>query len=165
MSAESGIPTYRGPGGLWTRIGEPDMRSFQTFVADQKGWWDRSLDREKPTEEPERAQMREALEQGQPNSGHYALVELERMGVLKHTITQNVDNLHRVAGSINLSEIHGNRTLLRCMDCSLQLPRKEFRLEELPPRCPECGGVIKRDGVMFGESIPLDVLERCFREA
>ena len=164
MSAESGIPTYRGPGGLWTRIGEPDMRSFQTFLADPKGWWERMLDREKHPEQPERAQFREAIEKAGPNPGHYALVELERMGVLKHTITQNVDNLHRMAGSANLSEIHGNRTLVRCMDCSLRLLREEFKIVELPPRCPQCGGVMKSDGVMFGEPIPQDVLETCFHQ-
>ncbi len=164
MSAESGIPTYRGPGGLWTRIGEPDPRSYQAFVADPKGWWERTLDREQNPEQPERAHMREAMANARPNPGHYALVALERMEILKHIITQNVDNLHREAGSTGLSEIHGNRTLLRCMDCSLRLRREEVQIVEVPPLCPECGGVIKSDGVMFGEPIPQDVLERCFRE-
>ena len=164
MSAESGIPTYRGPGGLWTRIGEPDPRSYQNFVADPKGWWERMLDRDSHPESPDRAQFREAIEKAQPNSGHYALVDLERMGILKHIITQNVDNLHRVVGSLNVAEIHGNRTLVRCMECHLRMPREEFEVVEVPPRCPQCGGIIKGDGVMFGEPIPSDVLETCFRE-
>ncbi|MFC1935758.1 NAD-dependent deacetylase [Chloroflexota bacterium] len=164
MSAESSIPTYRGPGGLWTRIGEPDPRSFQTFVADPKGWWERMLDRENNPESPDRAQFREAIEKAQPNPGHYALVEMERMGILKCVITQNVDNLHRAAGSRKVAEIHGNRTLLRCMECHLRIPREEFEIVEVPPRCSRCGGIIKGDGVMFGEPIPPDVLDTCFQQ-
>ncbi len=164
MSAESGIPTYRGAGGLWTRIGEPDPRSFQNFAADPKAWWERILDREKHPESPERAHFREAIEKAHPNQGHYALSDLEGMGVLKHIITQNVDNLHRVAGNVRVAEIHGNRTLLRCVRCHWRVPREGFEIDDLPPKCPRCGGVIKGDGVMFGEPIPPDVLETCFHE-
>ena len=164
MSAESGIPTYRGPGGLWTRIGEPDPRSYDAFIADPKAWWERTLGLRESDEQPERVEFRHAIETAEPNPGHYALADLEAIGLLKHTITQNVDGLHREAGSRSLSEIHGNRTLLRCMDCSLRLPRSEFSFDELPPRCAECGGIVKSDGVMFGEPIPRDVLERCFQE-
>ena len=110
MSAESGIPTYRGPGGLWTRIGEPDPRSYYAFIADPKAWWERTLGIRESHEEPERVQFRQAIEEAEPNPGHYALADLEAMGLLKHTITQNVDGLHREAGSRSLSEIHGNRT-------------------------------------------------------
>ncbi len=165
MSAESGIPTYRGAGGLWTRIGEPDPRSFQNFASDPKAWWQRTLGRESHPEAPERAGFRQAIEKAKPNPGHYALVDLEGTGILRYIITQNVDNLHRVAGSINVAEIHGNRTLLRCIQCHWRVPREEFEVVEVPPRCPQCGGVVKGDGVMFGEPIPPDVLSICFREA
>ena len=165
MSAESGIPTYRGPGGLWTRIGEPDPRSYQAFVADPKGWWERTLDREHNPEQPERAHMREAMANARPNSGHYALVALERMGILKHIITQNVDNLHREAGSHSLLEIHGNRTWLRCIGCGARQPREGYHFDSLPPRCTDCGGLIKMDTVMFGEPIPEDVLLACREQA
>lgn len=164
MSAESGIPTYRGAGGLWTRIGEPDPRSFQNFAADPKGWWERMLDRERQWEVPERANFREAIEKAQANPGHYALVDLEREGTLKYIITQNVDNLHRAAGSTKVAEIHGNRLLLRCMQCHWRVPREEFDIVQVPPRCLQCGGIMKGDGVMFGEPIPPDVLTTCFRE-
>lgn len=166
MSAESGIPTYRGAGGLWTRIGEPDPRAFQGFATDPKGWWERSLERDSQPESPDRTGFRDAMRNATPNPGHYALVELERMGVLKHIITQNVDNLHRASGSKLVAEIHGNRTLLRCIECHFRIPRDEFEIHEhdLPPKCPQCGGIIKGDGVMFGEPIPPDVLERCFQE-
>jgi NAD-dependent deacetylase len=165
LSAESGIPTYRGQGGLWTRIGEPDPRAYQGFLADPEAWWKRTLDRDNNPESPDRAHFREAIEKAAPNPGHYALVELERMGFLKCIITQNVDNLHRSAGSRNVAEIHGNRTFLRCKDCHYRIPRDEFEIVEVPPRCPQCGGIIKGDGVMFGEPIPPDVLEVCFDQS
>lgn len=164
MSAESGIPTYRGPGGLWSRIGEPDPRSFETFLQDPKLWWERMLDRANIPAKPEQLQFREALESARPNPGHYALASLEDMGVLKYIITQNVDNLHQLAGNTKVAEIHGNRTLLRCMDCNWRTPRKDFEIRELPPSCPNCGGLVKGDGVMFGEPIPSDVLEKCLDE-
>ena len=163
MSAESGIPTYRGEGGLWTRFGEPDPRNYQALVQDPKGWWERQLAPEF-YEPPARREMRAAIDKATPNAGHYALVDLESMGVLKYIITQNVDNLHRVAGSRNVAELHGNRTLLRCMECFLRLPRDQFEVLEIPPRCPECGGIIKGDSVMFGEQIPPDVLQVCFEQ-
>ena len=166
MSAESGIPTYRGQGGLWTRIGEPDPRAFQYFAADPKGWWERMLDRDRNPQSPERSRFGNTMQTAKPNPGHYALVDLERMGKLKWIITQNVDNLHRTAGTKNITEIHGNRTLLRCMHCHFRIPRDEFEINpnDLPPKCPQCGGVIKGDGVMFGEPIPPDSLSACVRE-
>jgi NAD-dependent deacetylase len=164
MSAESGIPTYRGKGGLWTSLGEPDPRSYDTFLADPKAWWEKSMNLNDAAESEARRRFRSALETGKPNAGHYALAHLEQVGFIRHTITQNVDGLHRMAGSRKLSEIHGNRLLLRCMDCSLRLPRAAFRIRKMPPLCPECGGIIKSDGVMFGEPIPRDVLSRCIEE-
>ncbi|MBI4338550.1 MAG: NAD-dependent deacylase [Chloroflexi bacterium] len=166
MSAESGIPTYRGEGGLWTRIGEPDPRAYQNFAADPKGWWERMLDRDRNPQSPERARFGNSMQDAKPNPGHYALVDLERMGKLKWTITQNVDNLHRAAGARCITEIHGNRTLLRCVRCHFRTPRDEFEVDpkDLPPRCPQCGGVIKGDGVMFGEPIPQDSLAMCIEQ-
>ncbi|GBD11305.1 NAD-dependent protein deacylase [bacterium HR23] len=161
LSQESGIPTFRGPGGLWTRYGEPPMDGYQRFLRDPRAYWEEQLRQE--TAGP-RAELMQAIAQARPNPGHLALVDLERRGVLKCTITQNVDNLHREAGSQRLIEIHGNRTLLRCISCGLRLPRKEFVVREIPPHCPECGGIIKGDGVMFGEPIPKEWLEACYAE-
>jgi NAD-dependent deacetylase len=87
------------------------------------------------------------------------------MGVLRWLITQNIDNLHLAAGSRNVLEIHGNSVYLRCLECSSRWPVAEFKLEEVPPRCPECGGIVKSDTVMFGEPIPARVLTKCFEEA
>ncbi len=156
ISAESGVPTFRGAGGLWTKYGEPDLRDFDRCSADPLQWWaDRiagagSLD-----------ELREALANAAPNAGHYALRDLEEMGYLHHIITQNVDNLHQAAGSRAVTEIHGNRTKLRCLTCSARWPLDEFPIDELPPRCPHCGGLVKGDTVMFGEPIPADALEQC----
>ena len=159
MSAESGIPTFRGPGGLWTKYGEPDNLGYQRFLKDPQAWWEERLTGNQMPE------MREALESAHPNPGHHALVDLERMGTLRHLVTQNVDNLHRAAGSESISEIHGNHTLIRCIDCVHRYTRDEIPLDELPPKCPNCEGFLKTDTVMFGEPIPPDVLERCQMEA
>ena len=106
-----------------------------------------------------------------PNAGHYALVEMERLGLLKCVITQNVDALHEKAGSQNLLEYHGSRTKLRCISCGMRFRREEFELEKLlqedklPPHCPECRGLVITDGVGFGEPIPSEVFHRSQEEA
>ena len=159
MSAESGIPTFRGPQGLWTKYGEPDMRGYERFLHDPKAWWE---ERQSGTNMRE---MRGALETAKPNPGHLALAALEQLGILRYVITQNVDNLHRAAGSRNVAEIHGNWTLMRCIGCHARFQREQISLASLPPYCPKCGGVIKGDTVMFGEPIPPDVLQICQTQA
>ena len=161
LSTESGIPTFRGPGGLWTKLGEPSMRGYQQFLEDPAGWWRGQVDEQA---DPARTEFREAIDRAEPNPGHYALAELEEMGLLKLTITQNVDNLHFRAGSKRVAEIHGNRTKLRCIGCESRWPRSDFQVEEFPPTCPQCGGLAKSDTVMFGEPIPRGVLDVCFAE-
>ncbi|UCH56591.1 MAG: NAD-dependent protein deacylase, partial [Candidatus Bathyarchaeota archaeon] len=108
--------------------------------------------------------LRRSLAEAAPNPGHVALAEMERMGLLKALITQNIDNLHVEAGSVNVIEIHGNSNKLRCTVCNTKFPREGFDLSVLPPRCPSCEGVMKGDTVMFGEPIPIDVLRGCFEE-
>lgn len=156
MSVESGIPPFRGPGGIWTKYGEPPMDGYQRFVRDPKKAWEETMNPQGPY-----AGLRRALEQARPNPGHTALAELEGMGILKSIITQNIDNLHLEAGSKHVLEIHGNVTLLRCMSCHTRYRREEVPLEVLPPLCPQCSGVLKTDTVMFGEPIPTDVLKGC----
>ena len=107
LSVESGIPTFRGPGGLWTRVGEPSMRGYQQFLDDPARWWEQQLDQQA---DPVRTEFRNAIERAKPNAGHFALAKLEELGILKLIVTQNVDNLHHEAGSQKLVEIHGNRT-------------------------------------------------------
>jgi NAD-dependent deacetylase len=160
LSVESGIPPFRGPGGLWTRHGEPPMDGYQRFLRDPRRAWEERLNPSGPMRE-----LWEALAAARPNPGHEALVELEHLGVLKCTITQNVDNLHRLAGSERLLEIHGNATLIRCIECLARYAREAIDFAELPPRCSHCHGILKSDTVSFGEPIPADVLEECFEQA
>ena len=162
LSVESGIPQFRGPGGLWTQYGEPPMDGYQRFLEDPvKAWRERLF----PKAEWALA-LRDTLATAKPNAGHRSLAELERIGRCASVITQNIDDLHGQAGSRNLLEIHGNYRLLRCLDCVRRFEPAAIAVdpEDLPPRCPECGGIVKGDTVQFGEPIPPDVLRRCYRE-
>lgn len=166
MSTESGIPDFRGPQGVWTKNPEAERRAYrgyQEFLRDPKGYWKERLS----------AGTGALGELGtrEPNPGHHALVELEKMGILKCTITQNVDALHERAGTRHLLEYHGSFTKLRCISCNARFKRAEVDLEKLlredrlPPRCPECGAVVKGDTVGFGEPIPDDVAHQSLDEA
>lgn len=170
ISTESGIRDYRGPQGVWTLNPEAERRAYtryQSFLEDPKGWWQESLATTRSSGRGLLGNLREAM----PNPGHYALVELEKMGIIKCVITQNVDALHEKAGSKHLLEYHGSSAKLRCISCNLRFRRDEFDLEkfiqedQLPPHCPKCGGIIKSDGVSFGEPIPSDVAEQSIEEA
>jgi len=166
ISTESGIPDFRGPTGIWTKDPEAERRayrSYEKFSEDPKGWWEERLSTP--------IGLLGDLERVMPNPGHHALAELEKMGVLKWVITQNVDGLHAKAGSRNLLEYHGNAFKLRCISCCARFDRDEFDVEKLkaenrlPPRCPKCGAAIKTDTVAFGEPIPSDVAQRSLEEA
>ncbi len=170
LSSESGIPTFRGPGGLWTKIGEPPLNGYEAFKQDPGKWWRQNIDE---ASDPTRTKFRHAIDNAQPNYGHTALVQLESIGVLKHQITQNVDNLHFKAGSSAVTEIHGSRNKLRCVGCELRWDKSDFPSGDIEatlkiapndfyPTCPECNGIVKTDTVMFGEPIPEYVLKECF---
>jgi NAD-dependent deacetylase len=161
LSVESGIPPFRGPGGIWTKYGEPPMDGYQRFLRDPAGAWRERLS---PKEDWMRA-LGQAVRAAKPNPGHAALAELERRGLLAALITQNIDDLHRQAGHERLLEIHGNHRLLRCIDCNARFDPAEIAVdaEQLPPLCPHCcSGIVKGDVVQFGEPIPPDVLRGCF---
>ncbi|HEY2664051.1 MAG TPA: Sir2 family NAD-dependent protein deacetylase [Candidatus Binataceae bacterium] len=158
MSVESGIPPFRGPGGLWTKYGEPPMNGFQIFLANPKKAWEERL-------RPRNDELYKPLRVAEPNAGHRALAELEQIGALRFVITQNIDDLHRQAGQRSLAEIHGNWKLIRCLDCNLRFRSEKVSLETLPPVCPECQGLLKSDTVSFGEPIPRDVLALCAEES
>jgi NAD-dependent protein deacetylase/lipoamidase len=159
ISVESGIPPFRGPGGLWTKYGEPPMNGYEIFLRDPQKAWEERLSPTGPSKI-----MQETVRAAQPNPGHYALVTLEEMGLLRYLITQNIDNLHRRAGSRNLAEIHGNSTLVRCIRCVSRYPLEAISFAHLPPTCPQCNSILKIDTVAFGEPIPPDVLDLCYRE-
>ena len=113
ISVESGIPPFRGPGGLWTKYGEPPMNGYERFLENPTQAWTERL---APTGASK--EIQETIRRAQPNPGHHALVQMEETGLLRYLITQNVDNLHRRAGSQKLAEIHGNSTLVRCIQCA-----------------------------------------------
>lgn len=161
MSAESGVPTFRGAGGLWTRMGQPSVSGYAQFLADPAGWWRHQQD---PDADPARTEFRRAIDAAAPNAGHRALAAMERAGVLKAVITQNVDGLHQKAGSERVIEIHGARSKVRCVSCESRWLRSDFAYETLPPVCPNCGGLVKGDSVMFGEPIPPSTVAACLRE-
>ncbi len=162
LSVESGIPPFRGPEGLWTRHGEPPMDGFQQFLRDPKAAWDARLE----PREPWAKELHETLDRAKPNTGHAALAELERDGCLAALITQNIDDLHRQAGSTHVLEIHGSHRRLRCIECVTRFDPAELPVDRdaLPPHCPKCGGLVKGDTVQFGEPIPADVLACCYAE-
>lgn len=165
ISTESGIPDFRGPSGIWTRDPEAEKRAYQVYSRFQKNpkeyWTDRLT----------RPSLLGDLEKIAPNPGHYALAELERLGILKWVITQNVDSLHQKAGSRKVLDYHGNAFRLRCFSCGARFEPAEFDLnrllaeDRLPPLCSRCGGVLKSDVVHFHEPIPLDVAEQSLEEA
>jgi NAD-dependent deacetylase len=158
LSVESGIPPFRGPGGLWTKYGEPPMNGYQLFLADPKKGWEERIRRQDD-------ELWRPLKVARPNPGHVALATMESLGVLRFLITQNVDDLHRQAGHQALAEIHGNWKLIRCIDCNARFGSAEVSLEVLPPTCSRCEGVLKSDTVSFGEPIPADVLNQCMTNA
>jgi NAD-dependent deacetylase len=160
ISVESGIRPFRGAGGLWTEKGEPPMDGYQRFMLDPAAGWRDMLARRAGGDDFSRS-----LDEAQPNPAHLALAELERMGVLRHTISQNIDDLHFRAGSVSVTEIHGNRTKVRCTECDARWRFAEFTITEVPPPCPQCGGLVKSDVVMFGEPIPQYALAECYRQA
>ena len=160
ISTESGVPDFRGPSGIWTKDPEAERKAYQTynkFLANPKEYWEERLSG---------PSLLGDLAKVEPNPGHYALAELEKMGILKWVITQNVDNLHQRAGSRNVLDYHGNAFRLRCPNCGNRFDSKGYDLDKLkeegklPPLCPVCKNAMKADVVHFREPIPPDVAEQ-----
>lgn len=154
ISAESGVPTFRGKDGLWKNFRPEELATPQAFTKNPVLVWEWYLWR------------RSIIAKAQPNPGHMALVELEeRLGDDFLLITQNVDGLHQKAGSRRLVELHGNIWRVRCLSCGTVYYDESTHYDELPPRCRECGGVLRPDVVWFGESLPQDALQTAYRWA
>jgi NAD-dependent deacetylase len=151
ISVESGIPPFRGPGGLWTRY-DPRKLELSYFCAHPEVSWPIL-----------REIFYDHFGKARPNKAHEVLAALESAGKLKVLITQNIDNLHHAAGSRNIVEFHGNSRRLVCLECGKRVDAVRELLENLPPRCA-CGGVYKPDFIFFGEGIPPDAHARA-REA
>jgi NAD-dependent deacetylase len=160
ISTESGIPDFRGPGGLWTRF-DPDDFTIDKFLRNpdsrRKQWYI----------------FKEGLmtDKAQPNAAHVAIAELYKMGRLDCVITQNIDNLHQKAGlpDDRVFELHGNMKWAVCLDCARRFPFDEIKARidsgEDIPLCPVCRGMLKPDIVMFGEQLPYEVLEEAGRRS
>ena len=141
VSEESGVPTFRGKGGLWRQYRPEDLATPEAFERDPRlvwEWydWRRSL-----------------IAKAHPNPGHYALADLEQKIPYFTLISQNVDDLHEQAGSRNVLKIHGDIWIVRCTECGRQHIDPRPCLPDIPPRC-HCGGLLRPGVVWFGEDLP-----------
>ncbi len=144
VSAESGIPTFRGPGGLWRNFRPEDLATPEAFARDPKlvwEWYD---------------WRRSVIAAAQPNAAHIALAELERSAKNFTLITQNVDGLHDRAGSGRVLKVHGDIWVLRCSSCGREREDLRPSIPDLPPRCA-CGGFERPGVVWFGEALPQEI--------
>jgi len=152
VSAESGIPTFRGEGGLWRQFRAEDLATPEAFGRDPRlvwEWYD---------------WRRQKVAACRPNPAHHALAALESRGGEFLLITQNIDDLHRKAGSRRLVELHGNIWRVRCVAEGAVSELPDVPLREIPPRCA-CGSLLRPDIVWFGEMLPAEPLDRAFRAA
>lgn len=152
ISAESGMPTFRGGGGseIWTWRGRPvtELSSAELIATDPKLVWEWFDYR--------RGILRDLV----PNAGHYSLAEWERRFEEFTLVTQNIDDLHSAAGSLNVLELHGNIWRARCLRCASTFEARETPLEQNPPLCFVCGSAARPDVVLFGELVPEATFER-----
>lgn len=154
ISAESGIPTFRGEGGLWTQYDPVKVATIDNFLQDPSAYWKVAKERGP------------AVLSARPNPAHRALAAFERAGRLVAVVTQNTDGLHQDAGTHRVIELHGSGRTVQCLDCGSRESRAEVqaRLQsEMPPRCPLCGGgFLKPTVVLFGEAMPTPAVEEAF---
>ena len=160
ISTESGIPDFRSPGGIWSKYDPEDftIQKFLSSPAARKTHWKMFT---------ESGLIMEA----EPNPAHYAIAELYQLGKLDCVITQNVDNLHQKAGvpEDKVFELHGNMRWVVCLSCRRRLPLPEV-LQKIDegvevPDCPDCQGILKPDGVFFGEALPEETLMEATRRS
>jgi NAD-dependent deacetylase len=161
ISTDSGIPDFRGPQGLWTRNPPAEkMSNIHYYLADpevRKASWQNRL--------------ASPAWSAKPNAGHAALVELERRGKLHALITQNIDELHQLAGNSpeRVIEVHGTMRKFMCWGCGMRGPMQRVlervRAGEEDPRCGDCGGILKSDTISFGQQLVPEVIDRAMQSA
>jgi NAD-dependent deacetylase len=153
VSAESGVPTFRGEHGLWRNFRPEQLATPEAFRRDPAlvwEWYD---------------WRRGLIGACAPNAAHETLAEMEALLPDFTLITQNVDGLHQAAGSRNVLELHGNIWRTRCTRCGRTSDDHGVPLPEIPPRCSQCGALLRPDVVWFGESLPSQVLEGAWAAA
>lgn len=148
ISTESGIPDFRSPGGIWTKMSPIDFRDFVASAELRREAWRR------------RFAMEEMFTRVKPNAGHRAVAALVDRGLVSQVITQNIDNLHQDSGvpDAQVIELHGNTRYARCLDCGERLElgpiRGHFETHGDAPDCPACGGLVKTATISFGQAMP-----------
>jgi NAD-dependent deacetylase len=148
ISAESGVPTFRGEEGLWKKFRPEELANFSAFIKNPELVWEWYSYRKK------------LIRDVKPNAAHYGLAVLQHHVRSLTLITQNVDNLHARAGSRNVLELHGNIERSYCMQCRALASDEEFQELNGAPRCRQCGGLVRPDVVWFGEMLPAEVFAR-----
>jgi NAD-dependent deacetylase len=153
ISVDSGIPDFRSEGGLWERYDPNEYATYESFMNNPKKFWTMGQE------------LAEVFLKAKPNEAHLALAKIESQGKLVGVITQNIDNLHQVAGNTRVIELHGNYLKAYCISCKTEYLGEEIHLRvangEIPPKCDKCKGVLKSEAVLFGEPLP----ERAMHEA
>jgi NAD-dependent deacetylase len=161
ISTDSGIPDFRGPQGVWTKNpGAEKLSNIHYYMADpevRKAAWI--------------SRMEHTAWSARPNSGHLALAELERRGKLHALITQNIDELHQMAGNSpdKVIEVHGTVRKVVCMSCGMTAPMQKaldrVRAGEADPPCRDCGGILKSATISFGQALVPEVIDAAMRAA
>jgi NAD-dependent deacetylase len=158
ISTESGIPDFRSPGGIWTRMAPIDFQDFLASEEARRETWRR------------RFAMEETFHAAFPNRGHRAVAALVRRGRASAVITQNIDGLHQASGvpAAQVIELHGNTTYASCLDCrkryELNDVHARFEREKTAPVCDDCSGWIKTATISFGQAMPVEPMRRAERE-
>jgi NAD-dependent deacetylase len=153
VSAESGIPTFRGAGGLWREYRATDLTTPQAFRRDPALVWEFYNWR------------REMMAACEPNAAHRTIAAMEQTLPDFTLVTQNIDGLHQRAGSQNILTLHGDIWRVRCLGCDRVAEDHRVPLPEIPPHCSKCGALLRPDVVWFGESLPTEVLEAAWAAA
>lgn len=151
ISVESGIAPFRGEGGTWGKF-DPKILELSYFKANPNEAW-------------EMIKSRFVGEDVKPNTAHKVIALMEKEGIIKSIITQNVDNLHQIAGSENVIELHGNAHSLVCMECGDERPLSKEEILGDIRLCSSCGGTLKPNFTFFGENLPVDAITIGHNEA
>ncbi len=147
ISAESGVATFRGPDGLWAKLKPEELANFDAFMRNPELVWEWYSERKR------------IIHDVAPNAGHRALAEMESLVRDFTLVTQNIDNLHRRAGSAKVRELHGNIERSFCVSCGRFDNSATVGEDRKPPRCRQCGGLMRPDVVWFGEMLPQEEME------